>query len=145
MTVVIADLPCACGGLRKATRVVTRLYDEALAAYGLTVTQYAILHAIARLGAPTLSELARDQAMDRTSLYRTLAPMIEQGWVGADTAASGRAKVASLTSAGRELMARAETGWRVAQDGFVGAFGADEWAVVSAALQRVIDVAGAAA
>jgi hypothetical protein len=44
------DLPCACTTLRKAARAVSRIYDEAVAAAGMNVTQLAILRAIGRAG-----------------------------------------------------------------------------------------------
>lgn len=136
------DLACVCSDLRKATRVVTRLYDDALAAYGLTVTQFAILRTTTRLGEPTLSELARAMVMDRTSLYRTLGPMAEHGWIEIAPAASGHVKRALVTAAGRELMQTSEAGWQAVQDRFVEAFGAIEWAQISAGLQKVLAVAG---
>jgi hypothetical protein len=36
------DLPCACTTLRKATRALSRIYDDALAAVGMNVTQLAM-------------------------------------------------------------------------------------------------------
>jgi len=137
-----ADLACVCSDLRKATRVVTRLYDEALAGYGLTVTQFAILRTCARLGEPTLSGLAKAMVMDRTSLYRTLGPMIEHGWIEVVPAVSGHVKRASVTAAGRELTQTAEAGWRAVQDRFVDAFGRADWVQVSAGLQKVLSVIG---
>ena len=55
-------LPCACTTLRKAARSVSRIYDEALAAVGMNVTQLAILRAIGRAGdgGVALSRLAEN-------------------------------------------------------------------------------------
>lgn len=139
-----SDLACVCSDLREATRVVTRLYDKALAGYGLTVTQFAILRTVSRLGEPALSDVARAMVMDRTSLYRTLTPMIEHGWIAVAPARSGHAKRARLTPAGAERLAASEAGWRKVQDRFVGAFGEAEWATVSTALHKVLAVAGEA-
>jgi len=67
--------PCACTALRKAGRAVSRAYDEALAAHGMSTAQFAILRHVAR-GAPlALSRLAEQLVMDRTSLYRAVAPL----------------------------------------------------------------------
>lgn len=137
-----SDLACVCSDLRKATRVVTRLYDDALAAYGLTVTQFAILRTAQRLGEPTLSGLAKAMVMDRTSLYRTLAPMIDHGWIEVAPASSGHVKRARVTDAGCQLTDAAEAGWEQVQDRFVTAFGEAEWASISAGLQKVLAIAG---
>ena len=34
--------PCLCGALRKATRAVTRLYDDALRPSGMRIMQFAV-------------------------------------------------------------------------------------------------------
>jgi hypothetical protein len=61
---------CVCTTMRRATRALTRAYDEALAPFGITVQQFAILRDIQR--APSLPRLAEGLVMDRTSLYRAL-------------------------------------------------------------------------
>src|SRR5690349_18366919 len=96
--------PCVCTALRKATRAVSRVYDEALEAAGLTTTQFAILRHVARAGTPPLSRLAEQLVMDRTSLYRTLEPMQRHGWVAIAPAPAGRAKLVSLTPEGVAVM-----------------------------------------
>jgi len=137
------ELPCACTALRKASRAVSRLYDDALAVHGLTVTQFAILRNIERLGGPVLSALAETLVMDRTSLYRTLEPMQRAGWIEIAAAARGRAKLARLTPAGRALMAAAAGDWAAAQARVVEGFGAEAWAAMNAGLARVVEIAAA--
>ena len=73
--------PCACTTLRKAARAVGRVYDEALAGKGMTTAQFAILRHVWRGGSVPLSRLADSLVMDRTSLYRALAPVEAKGWV----------------------------------------------------------------
>src|ERR1700733_3623130 len=97
------DLPCACTTLRKATRAVSRIYDEALAAVGMNVTQLAILRAIGRAGdgGIPLSRLAESLVMDKTSLSRGLGPLIRSGWLVVMQAGKGRTKLVCLTIEGR--------------------------------------------
>src|SRR5262249_5171925 len=64
--------PCACTTLRKAARAVTRFYDAAIERAGMTTTQFAVLRAAERAGTVTMSRVADDLVMDRTSLYRTV-------------------------------------------------------------------------
>ena len=52
--------------------------------------------------------------MDRSSLYRALAPIEKRGWVGV-TAGAGRSKRASLSAAGREALRAAEPDWAAMQ------------------------------
>jgi DNA-binding MarR family transcriptional regulator len=126
------DLPCACTTLRKATRAVSRIYDDALAAAGMNVTQLAILRAIGRAGdggAP-LSRLAETLVMDNTSLYRGLGPLIRAGWVVVKQAGKGRTKLVRLTTKGRRVTDAAAEPWEAAQSRVVEAFGVDRWAAL---------------
>ena len=133
-----ADQPCACTTLRKASRAVTRFYDERIAAHGLTITQFAILRNLAREGDLQLNRLADLLEMDRTSLYRTIAPVERSGWVSIE-AVSGRAKAAQLTDAGRNVMRQAEADWAGAQDDLLGAIGADAWTALRGTLGRLTE------
>ena len=132
--------PCACMALRKATRAVSRFYDEALAPAGVTITQFSVLRTIARLGDPPLSRLAEALVMDRTSLYRTLQPMIRVGWIAVE-AGKGRNKLAVLRPPGRAQMDRAAARWEAAQETFLQRFGADAWRAVDLGLHRAVEIA----
>jgi len=123
---------------------VSRVYDEALSDTGMTIAQFSVLRHVARGGEMPLSRLAEALVMDRTSLYRALAPLERQGWIGIEKAERGRARIASLTEAGRAAMARATGPWRAAQDRLIGTFGADAWTRLESLLRGVVDVAGPA-
>jgi len=69
--------PCACGRLRRATRALTQLYDDAMAPAELRVTQFSLLSTLARSGPMRISELAAAQLLDRTALSRNLDPLVE--------------------------------------------------------------------
>src|SRR5215467_12903418 len=73
--------PCACGRLRRATRALTQLYDDAMASADLRVTQFSLLRTLARSGPMRISELAAAQLLDRTALSRNLDPLVERGLV----------------------------------------------------------------
>lgn len=134
-----ADAVCACTALRKATRAVSRLYDEALAEAGINSTQFAILRHVQRAQPAPLSRLAEALVMDRTSLYRALQPMQRQGWVELLSGA-GRARQVRLTPAGEGKAAEALPGWSRAQARFLEQFGGGDWTPVSDGLARVVEV-----
>jgi len=75
------DLPCACQNLRRATRIVTRIYDQELRKAGLEITQFGLLTALATTGEANQKRLSAGFAMDSTTLTRTLGLMRRQGWV----------------------------------------------------------------
>jgi len=70
---------CNCLALRQASRHVTQFYDQFLAAAGLRTTQFSILARLRRLGPMTISVLAADLVMDRTTLGRNLQPLGARG------------------------------------------------------------------
>jgi DNA-binding MarR family transcriptional regulator len=134
------DLPCACTTLRKATRAISRIYDDALAAVGMNITQFAILRVIGRAGdgGVPLSRLAESLVMDKTSLYRGLGPLIRSGWVVVTQAGKGRTKLVCLTTEGRRVRDAAAEPWEAAQSKVVEAFGLERWAALH---QSIADLA----
>lgn len=112
-----APLPrfgCTCARLRKLARRVTRIYDARLAPQAIKVTQFSLLVNAAR-GERTVSELAADLEMDRSTLSRNLAPLAAQGWVSISVGADLRSRSISVTAAGRRKLKAALPLWRKAQ------------------------------
>jgi DNA-binding MarR family transcriptional regulator len=133
-------LPCACAALRKASRALSRVYDAALAPAGLGVAQLSVLRVVHRHGTLPLSRLAEALVMDRTSLYRALAPMRRDGWLAIADGASGRAKHVSLTEDGRRVLAEAAPHWEDAQRRVVETFGVESWAALHDGIARLTAV-----
>jgi len=106
--------PCLCGRLRRASRTLTRLYDEALESSGLTVTQFSILRTLSRMERPTLGELSEETAHEKSGLWRTVQPLIRQGLI--ETTADGRVQRLSLADQGMMALVRALPLWRAAQE-----------------------------
>jgi len=134
------DLACACTTLRKAARSLSRLYDDALAPLGMTVAQFGVLKAILREPGLPLSRLADEMVMDRTSLYRSLTPMVKSGWIDIDAATKGRAKNVTLTAHGRRLVDEAKVLWGDVQLRVVGAYGARHWEALESAISELTRV-----
>lgn len=136
--VAASESPCACTALRKATRTLDRLYDAALAPYGLTTGQFALLRNIHRAGQIALSRLADALVLDRTSLYRSLRPLEQAGWVRVAAAAQGRTKLAALTEAGLAVMRTAEPAWARLQADINARLGATAWRDMLAIGEKVV-------
>lgn len=107
--------PCVCGRLRRTSRALTRLYDEALAPIGITVTQFSVLRTLSRMDRPALAELAEATAHEKSALWRILQPLVRRGWIIAETPSGERAQRLSVTPAGREGLETALPHWRGAQ------------------------------
>lgn len=123
-----ASQTCAAGTLRRASRAVSRLYDTRLTNAGLTTTQFSLLSALERHGEPvSLTALAEEQVLERTSLYRALNPLSREGLVRLIGEKGRRAKEVELTGRGRQRVARALPHWQKAQDEFLEHFGVSAW------------------
>jgi DNA-binding MarR family transcriptional regulator len=117
--------PCACSRLRRASRAVTQLYDDALAPAGLRVTQLSVLRTLQRLGALTIGKLAASTLLDRTALSRNLDPLIERGLVAVAAGRDARTREVSLTRQGTAAIAAAAPHWERAQQDVARRIGHD--------------------
>jgi DNA-binding MarR family transcriptional regulator len=129
---------CAGGGLRRASRAISRFYEAAFAPLDLTATQFSILVAV-HLGGPVpLSRLARGLVLDRTSLYRAVKPLVRRRCLRIRPGETRRERTATLTEAGRQLLALALPIWEQAQGRFVGALGPQAWTALRSGLRQVV-------
>jgi DNA-binding MarR family transcriptional regulator len=95
---------------------VTQFYDQFLAAAGLRTTQFSILARLQRLGPMTISALAADLVMDRTTLGRNLQPLERQRLVAVVKGRTDRrSREIRLTDTGAERLRTAVEGWVKAQ------------------------------
>lgn len=119
-----ATTSCVCTAVRRADRVLNRLYDEALRPSGLATTQYALLSTLAQAGQPLPhSELAGMQEMAATTLSRNLKPLVRDGLVRIEPGEDRRTRFVAITAEGDALLARARPLWRSVQDDLVANVG----------------------
>jgi DNA-binding MarR family transcriptional regulator len=115
---------CTCFKLRRLTRRVTAVYDRALSAAGMRVTQYSLLAHLRGLPGVPMSQLAEALDMDRTTLTRNLKPLVEAGWVEVHPSAEdARIRLVQITPSGDAQWEAARTYWRRAQDEVNAAIG----------------------
>ena len=116
---------CACAKLRRSARIVTSLYDQALAPSGFTVAQFSLLRMLERAGPCSLTELAEATGHDRTTLNRTLRPLEAAGYVTSSVGDDQRARIVSISDAARAAMKAAHPYWKEAQARIDRALGPD--------------------
>jgi DNA-binding MarR family transcriptional regulator len=118
---------CNCTSIRKAARHVTQFYDRYLAPTELKTTQFSVLSRLERRGPTSINALARELAMDRTTLSRAVAPLERAGLLSiSPDEQDGRARVVRLTEAGAARIAAAREHWHAAQAAFEEAYGVAE-------------------
>ena len=118
---------CACFDLRKATRAVSRMYDEFLRDRGVNITQFSLLRLICAEKELSISTLGRYMAMDRTSITRALAPLERDGLLHSRPGADRRMRIVSVSGKGRKLIENAEPEWHKAQEALMEIVGEDRW------------------
>jgi DNA-binding MarR family transcriptional regulator len=106
---------CTCFNLRKATRAVTQLYDDALRPSGLRCTQFSLLTLLRASGTVAMTKLAEDAVMDRTTLARNLEILERDGLVRIRPGEDARVREIELTRAGVAKLEEAFPLWRKAQ------------------------------
>ncbi len=128
---------CACFNTRKASRAVTRFYDEILAPSGLKATQLTMLGAISISGPTRMSELADMLALDKTTLTRNLKLLEAGGLITVAAGADRRVRIVSLTRAGADAVDRALPRWREAQRRMTEHLGEARWRRLVADLAEI--------
>ena len=109
-------LRCAVLNLRKASRVMTRLYEDIMKPSGLLPTQFSLLVAVRARGPVGITRLAEALSMDRTTLTRNLRPLAREGLLTIERASGDRrARQVSLSDAGLARLEVALPLWREAQ------------------------------
>ena len=132
---------CACTTVKKLSRVLGRVYDSRVSETGLNVTQHAVLRCISRRSGEPLVRVAEELELDRTSLYRALAPMIRDGWILSQDGTGARFRTARITKKGRRLLNSANVEWREVQHGLIERFGQEAYDSLLAELYRLADCA----
>ena len=119
-TPALADLlsgSCYCLATRRASRRMVRLYDAAIAAHGLTISQLATLAWVRYLRTPTVQKIADLMEMDQSALSRGLMPLERDGLVTSQPDETDRRKkVLALTEEGAAKLVAAAEDWKLAQE-----------------------------
>jgi DNA-binding MarR family transcriptional regulator len=120
-------LPCMCANVRRAARVMTQIYDEALRPEGLRSTQFSILQALS-IAAPILQgELGELLALDPTAVTRTVQLLRKRGWIKVAPGKDRRERWLSLSAAGEAELGRVNALWETAQSDVKRRLGRERW------------------
>jgi len=128
---------CVCFNLRKATRAVTQVYDRALQAADLKVTQFTLLVALNYAGPVPMQRLAEQMGMERTTLTRNLRPMERKKLVEILPGDDLRLRNVSITAKGKRVLEKALPLWEAAQDRLEADVGQGAWDRIRSGLSQV--------
>ncbi|MEM7546397.1 MAG: MarR family transcriptional regulator [Pseudomonadota bacterium] len=129
---------CIALNLRRAARIATRRYEDALRPLGLTSFQFSALKALSEHDAIPHGELAKAFALDLSTLSRNVRPLIARGLAGSETDAKDkRVKRLTATAEGRALYAAALPLWAGAQRETLDELGPRVWPMLRASLRCI--------
>src|SRR5215469_12897214 len=121
------DLPCMCGSLRRSARALTQMYESELRLLGLRSTQLTILQVLSRTGELPQKRLGEFLAMDSTSLTRTLAVMLREGWLTERRGEDRRERWIGMSSPGERKLSKALPTWEKVQARLRRKIGPQSW------------------
>lgn len=107
---------CLIMNTRMAARAVTRRADRKLRGFGVTAAQFNILGVLSEDSAASITEMAADLAMDRTTLSRNLAVLERRKLVSTGTGEHARMHRIELTLEGRRIFESILPEWRRSQE-----------------------------
>lgn len=102
---------------RRLSRVIGKIYDEALSDCDLKITQFSVLTAIgfAQKHELPLAGIAKAIDLEQSSITRALGPLIKSGLVELHPGVDRRQRTAKLSPDGLDLLNTATVAWMNAQ------------------------------
>ncbi len=125
----VNQVPLTCMGLhvRRASRILTQAYNDALRPVELVSSQFTLLVAINLMGATAIGTLAQQLFTDQTTLTRNLKLLATKGLIKIDVGEDRRVRIVSLTDRGSAALAEAIPIWEQVQADLADRFGASKW------------------
>lgn len=117
------EKPCVCISLRRAAQKVTDLYDMALKPAGVSANQYSLLINISRMEGCGTGELAQQVRLEKSTLVRTLQPLLRDGLITDKSLGENRKRRLYLTPAGKEVLQKACSLWSKTQEEIIAKLG----------------------
>src|ERR1700736_2155515 len=128
---------CVGGCVRKLNRMVTAIYDGALAGAGLKTSQFSVLVAVANRKQARPSELTELLQMDESTLSRNVERMRARGWLRLERRGDRRSHLIEVTDKGQALIRKSLPAWQRAQENVSQRLGADNVAALRSALRKL--------
>jgi DNA-binding MarR family transcriptional regulator len=130
-TASIADIAettasaCLATRVRQLSRIVTRVYDDAMRPLGITASQYTLLAQLAQRDAITAVEIGHELDIEKSTLSRNLKRLLALGHINMDPPAGRRGRGLHLTPKGQAILKDAFPVWQDAQKRAFGVMGAE--------------------
>jgi len=131
----LVDFACAAQTLRKASRLISKRYEDGFRKVNLTASQFSILQALTYAKEMPFGRISDVLGLDQTTLSRLLKTLEKRQLVAVQPDKNdARGRTVSSTVAGKELFEEAELIWRSINDDSLSRLSDDDWQTVKRAL-----------
>jgi len=127
---------CLATRVRQLSRIITRVYDDAMRPLGITASQYTLLAQLAARDSITAVEIGHGLDIEKSTLSRNLKRLLALGHINMDPPAGRRGRGLHLTPKGQTVLKDAFPIWQDAQKRTIGAIGADSRSVLDTLLHQ---------
>ena len=134
---------CLATRVRQLSRIITRVYDDALRPLGITASQYTLLAQLASRDGITAVEIGHDLDIEKSTLSRNLKRLLALGHIIMDPPAGRRGRGLHLTPKGQAVLKDAYPIWQDAQTKTVGVMGSGSREVLDGLLSQAERLAAA--
>ena len=116
---------CLATRVRQLSRIITRLYDDAMRPLGITASQYTLLAQLASRDGITAVEIGHELDIEKSILSRNLKRLLALGMIIMDPPAGRRGRGLHLTAKGQVVLKEAFPVWQAAQARSVAVMGVE--------------------
>jgi DNA-binding MarR family transcriptional regulator len=102
---------CISSRVRQLSRIVTRVYDDALRPLGITASQFTLLTQLAQQDGVTAVEIGHSLDIEKSTLSRNLKRLLALGHITMDPPAGRRGRGLHLTPKGEAVIKHAYPVW----------------------------------
>ena len=119
-------LPCLCINTRRAANAMTAYYDRNFAGMDISATQFSLMMNIKEIGKTNIKDLTNVVKLDKSTLTRTLAPLIEKGFIYSEQGKNRREGNIALTEDGIRKVDEVRPKWISLQKQVVDSLGGED-------------------
>lgn len=131
---------CTSTNIRKAARIVTQAYNDALRPVDLRSTQFTLLANLVKRGDTPLTQLAEAMVMDRTTLTRNLKPLERRQLIHIQHEKDQRVRKIGITPAGKQIFDDALPLWQEIQKQIAQGLGQQRWSEFMNDLSETVSI-----
>ncbi|MFM7084614.1 MAG: MarR family winged helix-turn-helix transcriptional regulator [Hyphomicrobium sp.] len=127
---------CLATRVRQLSRIITRVYDDAMRPLGITASQYTLLAQLAAHDGITAVEIGHDLDIEKSTLSRNLKRLLALTLIVMDPPAGRRGRGLHLTPKGQAVLKDAFPVWKNAQSHTISVMGNDSRSTLDALLKQ---------